>query len=247
MTRLYQRVAAGRTYEVRTAGASVRLYTNGAFHSQWHPKQIFQGAVWDLLSLPALLRAEPPKTILALGVGGGTALHQLYHLEPWQRAIGIDIDGEHLRLAKRFFKLQYPGLTLRQDDAIAWIAEHQETFDYLIDDLFLDGAQDPERPEPIGEAWLTDLFNRTTCNGVLIQNHLDVQHARACFKAYRSWFKKRFSRALLLTSATFTNGVLAAYRGPVDVGQIGLQFKLGLKSRGLPTNGLSRISTRVLQ
>jgi hypothetical protein len=52
---------------------------------------------------------------------------------------------------------------------------------------------------------------------------------------------------LLLTSATFTNGVLAAYRGPVDVGQIGLQFKLGLKSRGLPTNCLSRISARVLQ
>ena len=70
---------------------------------------------------------------------------------------------------------------------------------------------------------------------------------RDSFKAYRSWFKKRFSRVLLLTSATFTNGVLAAYRGPADVGQIGLQFKLGLKSRGLPTNGLSRISTRVLQ
>jgi len=247
LTRLYQRVVAGKTYEVRTAGASVRLYTNGAFHSQWHPKEIFQGAVWDLLSLPALLRAEPPNTILALGVGGGTALHQLYRIEPWQHAIGVEIDGEHLRLAKRFFKLQYPGLTLHQDDAIAWIAQHQETFDYLIDDLFLDGTQDPERPEPIGEAWLTDLFNRTTQNGVLIQNHLDVEHARACFKAYRTWFKTKFSRVLLLTSSTYTNGVLAAYRGPVNVRQIELQFKLGLKSRGLATTGLSRISARVLQ
>lgn len=247
MTRLYRRVVAGKTYEVRTAGASVRLYTNGAFHSQWHPKHIFQGAVWDLLSLPALLRAEPPKTILALGVGGGTALHQLYQLEPWRRAIGIDIDGEHLRLAKRFFKLQYPGLTLRQDDAIAWIAKHQAAFDYLIDDLYLDGTQDPERPEAIGKTWLTDLFNRTTDNGVLIQNHLDVQHARACFKTNRAWFKSRFSRVLLLTSSTYTNGVLAAYRGRVDVQQLDLRFKLGLRSRGLPTAGLSRITARVLQ
>ncbi len=247
MTRLYRRVVAGKAYEVRTAGASVRLYTNGAFHSQWHPKQVFQGAVWDLLSLPALLKPEPPKTILALGVGGGTALHQLYRIEPWQRALGIEIDGEHLRLAKRFFKLKYPGLTLDQGDAIAYVANHQETFDYLIDDLFLDGSQDPVRPAPIGKTWLADLRKRITANGVLIQNHLDVQHARACFKTNRTWFKTRFSLVLLLTSSTYTNGVLAAYRGPIKEGQIEQQFKLGLTSRGLSTAGLNRLTARVLQ
>ncbi|MEJ6670600.1 MAG: methyltransferase domain-containing protein [Pseudomonadales bacterium] len=247
MTLLYHRVVGGKTYEVRSAGASVRLYTNGAFHSQWHPKQLFQGAVWDLLSLPALLLPRPLQTVLALGVGGGTALHQLYRIQPWQRAIGIEIDGQHLRLAKRFFKLQYPGLTLCQDDALAYVASHDDTYDYLVDDLFLDGVQDPERPAPVGRAWLTALFERTTSNGVLIQNHLEVQQARACFKGNQTWFKAQFSRVLLLRSSTYTNGVLAAYRGPVDVRQIAQQLKLGLAARGLSTTGLNRISIAVLQ
>lgn len=240
-------MVGGKTYEVRSAGASIRLYTNGAFHSQWHPKKIFQGAVWDLLSLPALLLPESPKTVLALGVGGGTALHQLYRIEPWQRAIGIEIDGQHLRLAKRFFRLQYPGLTLHEADALAYIAAHHDVFDYVMDDLFLDGPQDPERPEPIGRAWLTALALRTSQTGALIQNHLAARQARACYKANQKWFRDQFSRVLLLTSSTYTNGVLAAYRRPIDRQAIEQQLKFGLESRGLSTTELNRIKVSVLQ
>ena len=67
-------------YEVRTAGDSIRLYTNRAFHSQYNPKHVFTGAMWDLLSIPALFYAinlqRKPNSVLMLGVGGGTAIHQ---------------------------------------------------------------------------------------------------------------------------------------------------------------------------
>ena len=69
MTVLFEVNKAGKHYEVRQAGASLRLYTNGAFHSQWNKSHVFGGAVWDLLSLPVLLRAKPPDHILMLGVG----------------------------------------------------------------------------------------------------------------------------------------------------------------------------------
>ena len=63
----YQKIVGDVRYEVRTAGGSRRLYTNGAFHSQYNPKHIFTGAAWDLLSLPSLCLAQAPKNILVLG------------------------------------------------------------------------------------------------------------------------------------------------------------------------------------
>lgn len=59
MAVIWQRRHNQQHYEVRTAGRSVRLYTNGVFHSQYNPAHIMSGGVWDLLCLPLLLRHQP--------------------------------------------------------------------------------------------------------------------------------------------------------------------------------------------
>ena len=41
MANLWQQTIDGNHYEVRTAGASVRLYRNGVNHSQWHAAMYF--------------------------------------------------------------------------------------------------------------------------------------------------------------------------------------------------------------
>ena len=59
-------------YEVRSAGNTRRLYTNGVFHSQYNPNNPVTGSVWDLLLLPAFfLPPGRPRRVLVLGVGGG--------------------------------------------------------------------------------------------------------------------------------------------------------------------------------
>ena len=62
---------ADTDYSVRHHGGSIRLYSNGVFHSQWNEARPFAGGIWDCLSLPALYR-EPAFTqrVLILGVGG---------------------------------------------------------------------------------------------------------------------------------------------------------------------------------
>ena len=58
----------GTRYEVRSHGASVRLYTNGVFHSQWNEGRPFAGGVWDCLSLPVLYRDPAAvRRVLVLG------------------------------------------------------------------------------------------------------------------------------------------------------------------------------------
>ncbi|QKQ25565.1 hypothetical protein [Candidatus Reidiella endopervernicosa] len=54
MALLWYRKEGESRYEVRSAGATRRLYTNGVFHSQYNPNRPISGSVWGLLMLPAL-------------------------------------------------------------------------------------------------------------------------------------------------------------------------------------------------
>ena len=247
MTVKTKEIHDGRTYEVRTAGRSIRLYTNGAFHTQWHPRQVFQGAVWDLLSLPALLCRLPPKNFLVLGVGGGTVLHQLHKIIGWQRAQGIEIDPHHLRLARTFFDLQYPNLELICADAVNYIESQTTRFDCLIDDIFLDDPIDPLRPVNDHAAWFRTLIDRTTPEGLLVQNHLEAHLACSFFNAQTALFKASFSAVFLLQSAQYANGVLACLRSPSQIGAPLEIFEQRLKTLGLGVRSLKSITVSRLQ
>ena len=53
MAILWQKTVDQNRYEIRTAGKTRRLYTNGVCHSEFNADKIFTGSVWDLLILPA--------------------------------------------------------------------------------------------------------------------------------------------------------------------------------------------------
>ena len=106
MAILWQKQQAGVLYEVRIAGNSRRLYTDGVFHSQYNPNTPVTGSVWDLLMLPAFF--YPPNTIkriLVLGVGGGTIIQLLKRFVNPETITGVELNPVHLYVAKRFFKL----------------------------------------------------------------------------------------------------------------------------------------------
>ena len=72
MALLWEKRAGGVCYQVRTAGNTVRLYTNGVLHTQYNPTRLLTGSVWDLLLLGALfVPRERMRRVLLLGVGGG--------------------------------------------------------------------------------------------------------------------------------------------------------------------------------
>jgi len=175
---IYSKQVKGVRYEVRTAGASRRLYTNGAFHTQYNPRHLFTGAVWDLLCLPVLCREKAPASILVLGVAGGTAIHQLQALCHEPQITGIELDRVHLKLARSHFDLDYPNLTLVHADARAWLATSKQKFDCIIDDIFVHGESDPERPVELDKRWFRQLKSHLKKDGLLIQNHIDHESAK---------------------------------------------------------------------
>ena len=195
------------TYEVRSAGKSLRLYTNGVFHSQYHPDYLFNGGIWDALSLPAIFTPRHLEKILVLGVGGGTVIHQLAQLTSPVSIIGIDINAMHLKIAQKHFSLKHPCLKLIHGDAVAYTAASKNQFDMIVDDIFLEGENNPYRPVAQSGRWLELLSARLGENGILVRNHLSQREAASSLEQHGEYIQSSFLSGIEITVPCYENAI----------------------------------------
>ena len=182
MAVLWNKKTADTTYEVRQAGKSIRLYTNGVFHSQYHPERAWSGGVWDLLLLPAFFYPKQRiRRVLVLGVGGGSVIRQLNkYFEP-DEIIGVELNKIHLQVAKRFFAVSNKVATLHHADAIEWVKNYQgEKFDLVIEDLFGEEKGEPVRAIQADVSWFKQLNKLIKPNGMLVMNFISPVEIREC-------------------------------------------------------------------
>lgn len=212
MTTLWKKNIEGTLYEVRQAGHSRRLYTNGVFHSQFSTSNPITGSVWDLLLLPAFF--HPPEQlnrILVLGVGGGTVIRQLLHFFQPQQITGIEICRHHIDIARRYFGVTHRNVQLIKDDAIQWVNHYQgEKFDLIIEDIFSGENNDPTRVISPNQKWMNQLFNLTTRQGMVVMNHAGKDDFKTSAAFSAPTIQKRIKSAFHFTTPTCDN-IVAAY------------------------------------
>lgn len=202
MAILWQKTIDKTKYEVRTAGNTRRLYTDGVFHSQYNPSRAITGGIWDLLTLPGLFYpAASIQRVLLLGVGGGAAIHQLQHYIKPAEIIGIELNPVHIMLAKRFFGVSNKQVQLIQADAVAWLENYSgPPFDMIIEDLFTEEKGEPVRAVKANKAWFETLNQHLSEDGMLVMNfisHNDLKNSAAVsYKKISSLFKSRFQFSL---------------------------------------------------
>ncbi len=213
MALLTARKVNNTRYEVRSAGRARRLYTDGAFHTQYHPAHLFTGAVWDLLSLPVLGLPSSPRRILVLGVAGGTVIHQFAKMTDATEIVGIELDAVHIELGRDYFDLSYPFLEVIQADARTWIEHNSASFDCIVDDVFIHGEHDPARPFASDAAWMQQLTDSLSPSGLLIQNHIAIADARDAAKHLKG------GSLLTFETAMYENCVIAWYRNGTSTQQ----------------------------
>ena len=172
-----QRVGA-TLHEVRTAGNTRRLYSNGVLHSQYNERRPVTGNVWDLLLLPALLTM--PRRILVLGVGGGAVIRQLQHFVHPESIVGVDLEAVHLRVARRFFGVRGAGVELQRADARHWLEAYTgPPFDLVIEDLFGHHEGEVARAITADAAWMARLGRVLAPQGTLVMNFPSLGELRA--------------------------------------------------------------------
>lgn len=208
MALLWEKQAGGVHYEVRTAGGSLRLYTNGVLHTQHNPKRRWTGSVWDLLTMTTLLL--PPariRRVLVLGVGGGAAIRQLLAFFPAAHIIGVELNPVHVQVAKRFFGLRDARVELVCANAVTFLALYDgEPFDLVIDDLFGDRDGVPCRAVTADADWLDLLATHLAPTGQLTINF--AGSADAGRAPWREVFARRFATVLSLSTPGCENRVL---------------------------------------
>ncbi len=209
MAILWERYVDGVAYQVRTAGRTRRLYTNGVFHSQFSPVTPLTGHVWDLLMLPAFFQAAGlMRRVLVLGVGGGAVIGLLQRFVMPRSIVGVELNPVHLFVARRFFAVAVPPVRLVQADARAWVTDYRgPPFDMIVDDLFGEQDGEPVRAVSMNGAWFAQLLRNLGADGTIVANFRSVRELKRCAYFTSSRVARRFSAAFQLTSPLDENAV----------------------------------------
>ncbi len=165
----------GVRYEVHRKGKKLELYANGVQHSEFHPKRLLTGSVWDLLWLPALLHApERYRRVLVLGLGGGSLIPPIRTLLNPETLIAVELDAPHLEVARDVFGVAAMGVETHLADACQWISEYQgPPFDLIIEDLFAPSNEQVTRAVPAALEWQRLLAANLSEEGMLVMNFGD--------------------------------------------------------------------------
>ncbi|MDH5735791.1 MAG: hypothetical protein OEY87_06675 [Gammaproteobacteria bacterium] len=233
MAVVWKNTINGDLYEVRNAGKTLRLYTNGVFHTQYNPEQPLTGHVWDLLMLPAFFYPQHKiKRVLVLGVGGGAVIQMLRHFVKPDVIVGVELNPVHLTIARHFFNLKGEGLYLYQDDAVNWIKNYKgEKFDLIIEDLFTEKYGEPASVVDANGVWFNQLLKNLSKEGAIVRNFIDLQELKTCAALKTKTMNKRFDSIFQLTTKFNENFVGVFVRAKVTGQQ--------LRKRLMETPGLN--------
>lgn len=209
MAVLWSRQRAGVTYEVRGAGRTRRLYTDGVLHSQFNPSRPVTGSVWDLLMLPAFFPGpERIRRALVLGIGGGTVLHQIRRYLAPDTLLGVELDPVHIQIARRFFGVDEDCARIHHADAIQFVRDYAgPPFDLIIDDLFAEREGEPVRAVAADLHWVRALLRLRARGGIVVANFPDRRELLA--SAYQSApaIARRFKSRFELTTPYYENAI----------------------------------------
>lgn len=209
MAVIFQKQQGNDLIEVRSAGNSVRLYSNGVLHSQYNANHKISGAIWDLLVLPGFFLAKPPLHVLVLGLGGGTVIHLIRHFFPHCSITCVEREALHITIAKRYFNIP-KDVTVIKGDAYVELSKLSTKFDWILDDVFQHVSGEPER-----EVAFDDVFslyeNALSKHGVLSMNtigHQQLNHLKA--------YKSKFESAYVMRHPLYDNGIVSLNRSKVS-------------------------------
>ncbi len=200
-----------QSLEIWKSDVAVEFRVSGAIHAVFHQKRFLTGLAWDLIAAAALLRKDgPPRSILMLGLAGGTAYRVLRHLLPNCQLTAIDIDPKIIDLAREHMNLDELEIEIHTTDAYAWLAKNERKFDVVFDDIYLAGKTDVFRPQFLNAELLGNLQRAVSPGGLLAVNLVTGAGHRKMQSATRKILCESFPTVRCLRTVDALNEVLVA-------------------------------------
>ncbi len=221
MAIVWRQTIESNHYEVRSAGATLRLYRNGVNHSQWNPNRPLSGCIWDLIALPALYRPKGSiESVLMLGFGAGTVARKLRELVKPEHIVGIELDPIHLSIADGFFDCT-EGCELVAADAVEWVREEaaesdRVQFDMIIDDLYAEEEEMAVRCAPLDLEWCQHLAQLVKPGGMLVFNMIEPRKVPHLPPLKDATLQKQFPYAKVFRMEGYENRIAAFSGSPFE-------------------------------
>lgn len=187
------------------------LEIDGTFASFWAHDGVATGSVWDALVAPLLLL--PParrRSVLLLGLGGGSAARIARAIAPDARIVGVEYDPAVVAASRRHFDIDALGVEIVCGDARDVLRRERRRFDLVIDDVFVGSGRSVRKPEWLPLPFLPLAAKRVAPGGILVSNSID--EAPAVRRAIRTLRP----HALELRVRDYDNRVFAASSAPLD-------------------------------
>ena len=160
--------------EVRESRHGRELIVDGTFASFYVPGRVATGPVWDALAAPLL--ALPPqrrRSVLILGLGGGSAARVVRGLAPAAHIVGVELDREVVEVARRRFELDSLDVEVQIVDAQVFLSRDRRRFDAVLEDVFVGSGDAVHKPDWICREGLAQAARRVSSGGLLVSNALD--------------------------------------------------------------------------
>ena len=202
---------AHQSLELWKSDLATEFRVEGAVHAWHHRRRFLTGLAWDMIAAGALLgETHPPRSILMLGLAGGTAYRVLRHLLPDCHLTAIDIDPEIIELARKHMHLDDLGIEVIIGDAYKWLTGNKRRFDVVIDDIYLAGKTDVFRPRGWDPELMKHLKRALTPGGVIAVNLVTGEGHRKMQSLTRKVLADSFPVVRSVKSADAMNEVLVA-------------------------------------
>ena len=192
-------------------GGRRTLRIDGSFASSWEPGRATTGSVWD--GIAAGLLALPParrKSVLLLGLGGGSAARVVRAVAPRARIVGVEIDPSVVRAARRWFDLDTLGIEVVVDDAARYLAGTRRRFDAVLEDVFMGDRRRLRKPPGFPLPALDHVKRVLRPGGIAVCNTLDES------SAVRVALAARFRHLARVAIDDYDNQIFVASDGPLS-------------------------------
>lgn len=181
------------SYRVVEVGNAVRLYRNNVLHSQWNPKKPVSGKLWDLFLVSVLGLKVEVSNVLVLGAGGGSVINLIHYFYPKAKIFAVDVDELHLKIAKKYFRINTKNCSLIHADAEQWLKCYKgKKFDLIIDDVFTEINDIPFRSIEDNKNWAKYLLRTLKSDGFIVFNFADKKEWKKNFNLWNKSVKNKY-------------------------------------------------------
>ena len=194
-----------RRVHVKDGESGRELIVDGTFASFYRPGSAVTGSVWDAIAAPVL--TLPPKrrrSVLVLGLGGGSAARIVRAVAPEARIVGVELDEAVVRAARDHLDLDALDVDVVVEDALVFLRKDRGRYDAILEDVFVGVGDAVHKPGWLPRPGLELAAKRLAPGGVLVSNTLDEA------SVVRDFLVEAFPRVLRIEVDEYDNQIFAA-------------------------------------